>query len=140
VAATATPVQDPVPACAALTCPLAACPIRTGTTPTPAAPRSRARAARPAAAGSAEARVNGNGSARMRPGELTGQVLDHLRANQDVAFTPGDVARELVRSSGAVANALASLAAHGAVTRVSDSPRRYQHPDGAKTATPAATA
>jgi len=130
-----------VPVCAALTCPLAACPVRTGAAPATARPRTRA--ARPAATGSGEARVNSNGSARMRPGELTGQVLDYLRTNDDVAFTPGEVARELGRSSGAVANALASLAAAGAVARVSDTPRRYQHPDGvanAKTAAPAATA
>ncbi|OHV40373.1 MULTISPECIES: winged helix-turn-helix domain-containing protein [Pseudofrankia] len=135
------PVQGPVAVCAALTCPLAACPIRTGTGAAPAAPRSRARAAQPPATGPAEQRVNGNGSARMRPGQLAGQVLDYLRANDDVAFTPGEIARELVRSSGAVANALASLAGHGAVTQVSDKPRRYQHLDGAaNTTAPAATA
>jgi nitric oxide reductase NorQ protein len=62
---------------------------------------------------------------RLGQGELRRQVAAHLAANPG-ARTPTVVARDLRRSSGAVGNALAKLAADGQVTREPGSPARYR--------------
>jgi DNA-binding IclR family transcriptional regulator len=63
---------------------------------------------------------------RLRPGQLDGLVLDYLRehANNE-PHTPAAVAKALRRSSGAVGNCLARLAAAGRVRQTSDHPRCY---------------
>lgn len=77
---------------------------------------------------------------RLGQGELRRQVAAHLAATSG-AYTPGQVARALGnRSSGAVANALETLAASGHAARVSTKPRRFTAtattPDAARGASP----
>jgi DNA-binding transcriptional ArsR family regulator len=63
---------------------------------------------------------------RLRPGQLDGIVLDYLRKHADEgSLSPTAVAKGLSRSSGAVANCLARLAAAGQVRETGTSPRRY---------------
>jgi DNA-binding MarR family transcriptional regulator len=64
---------------------------------------------------------------RLRPGQLDGLVLGYLRQHAgDGPLAPTTVAKALERSSGAVGNCLARLAARGQVARVSERPRRYE--------------
>lgn len=53
-------------------------------------------------------------------------VADHLHAHSGKEFTPGEIARVLDRSSGAVANALDTLVAHGVAVLTNEHPRRFQ--------------
>jgi DNA-binding IclR family transcriptional regulator len=63
---------------------------------------------------------------RLQPGELDGLVLEYLaKHGQDGPLGPTRVAKGLGRSSGAVANCLARLAAAGDARQVSERPRRY---------------
>ncbi|OHV40371.1 hypothetical protein BCD49_39680 [Pseudofrankia sp. EUN1h] len=73
-----------------------------------------------------ETPANGDGSPRLRPGQLAGQVLELLRARPTAAFSVADVAREIVRSTGAVGPALDRLTKAGAVHLVCPRPRLYQ--------------
>ncbi|KQC37901.1 MarR family transcriptional regulator [Frankia sp. ACN1ag] len=111
--------------CAALTCPLAACPARTGMpAPSTSAPRRRAR---PTA--TTTPKVNSDGSARLAPGELGRQIAELLQKNPQAQLTAGEIARELGgRSSGAVAAALPKLVDNGQVSAVNPGgrPARYQ--------------
>ncbi|SNQ49972.1 conserved hypothetical protein [Frankia canadensis] len=112
-------VAAPAPVvCAALTCPLAACPARAGAAPS--APRRRPRAAR--AATDAAAR-NASGSVRLRPGQLGTLIGDLLRDNPDAQLSAGAIARELNRSSGAVAAAMPGLISAGRVAQVNPGQR-----------------
>ncbi|OHV40847.1 AAA family ATPase [Pseudofrankia sp. EUN1h] len=62
---------------------------------------------------------------RLSPGELRRQVAAFLVSHPG-AHTPGDIARALAgRSSGAVGNALDTLAAHGAARLTSAKPRKF---------------
>lgn len=56
---------------------------------------------------------------RLPNGELRRQVAVHLHEVPGYAFTAGEVARALSRSSGAVANALTVLASNGDAELVS---------------------
>jgi len=117
-------VAAPAPVvCAALTCPLAACPARAGAAPS--APRRRPRAAR--AATDAPAR-NASGSVRLRPGQLGTLIGDLLRDNPEAQLSAGTIARELNRSSGAVAAAMPALITAGRLTQVNpgERPALYQ--------------
>jgi predicted transcriptional regulator len=87
---------------------------------TPAEARPAARADRPPK-GSEKPQAPG----RLSRGELAGLVAEHLSARPEEALTPSAVAKELGRSAGAVANALARLAGAGEVAEVSSAPRRY---------------
>jgi predicted ArsR family transcriptional regulator len=63
--------------------------------------------------------------ARLRSGELAGQVLDYLREHPG-QHSPTAIAAGLGgRSGGAVSNALARLADRGDATLTQDRPRRY---------------
>jgi DNA-binding MarR family transcriptional regulator len=64
-------------------------------------------------------------SSLLRPGQLRTLVAEFL-SEQDAPVTPGQVARHLNRSAGAVTNALARMAAEGQAALVSSSPRRYR--------------
>ncbi|GAA4898238.1 MarR family transcriptional regulator [Streptomonospora salina] len=61
-----------------------------------------------------------------RPGQLRALVAQHLIDYPDSEFTPGEIAKVLSRSAGAVANALEKLTATGEAHRTCDAPRRYQ--------------
>jgi hypothetical protein len=63
---------------------------------------------------------------RLPNGELRRQVAVHLDEAPADTFTAGEIARALGRSSGAVANALSVLAAHGEAVLVSERPARYR--------------
>jgi DNA-binding IclR family transcriptional regulator len=72
------------------------------------------------------AREGGTGE-RLRPGQLDELVLAYLREHQDAGpVGPTTVAKGLGRSSGAVGNCLARLAAAGQIRQVSEKPRRYR--------------
>lgn len=65
-------------------------------------------------------------SRRLPPGGLHGMVEDFLRANPDAEFGPGAIAKALVRSSGAVSNALDKMTATGLVVQTCPKPKRFQ--------------
>lgn len=77
--------------------------------------------------------ANSKGGRKLRSGELHGQVEDFLREPERAGrdYTPGDIARVLTRSSGAVYNCLRKLDQHGVVEQTSDKPRRYRLTDAA---------
>jgi hypothetical protein len=63
---------------------------------------------------------------RLKPGQLEPLVLAYLKDNADSGpHGPTTVAKALERSSGAVGNCLARLAAAKKVKQVTDKPRRY---------------
>ncbi|WP_431969563.1 AAA family ATPase [Nocardia sp. bgisy134] len=80
--------------------------------------------------------------ARLGNGELRRMVAAELAANAGRELSPREIAKTLVRSSGAVGNALEALTAAGHADRTSASPRRYRANAATATAAtaPAATA
>ncbi|MEU0511603.1 AAA family ATPase [Amycolatopsis sp. NPDC006125] len=76
---------------------------------------------------------------RLRNGELRRMVAEHLAHNPTATVTPSTIAQALKRSSGAVGNALATLAARGEAEQVGTSPVTYRATgktaDAAKTVT-----
>jgi hypothetical protein len=82
-----------------------------------AASPTRASASKPASPGKPE---------RLSAGGLDPLVLDYLKKNKATApHTPGQVAKGLGRSSGAVGNCLARLTDAKKTKRVSDKPQQY---------------
>jgi predicted ArsR family transcriptional regulator len=67
----------------------------------------------------------GSGPVRLARGELAHLVLVELARHRDEPCSPGQVARALGRSSGAVANALERLVTSGEAVLTAHSPRRY---------------
>ncbi|MFE3196316.1 hypothetical protein ACFXHA_45475 [Nocardia sp. NPDC059240] len=66
-------------------------------------------------------------------GVLRGLVEDYLRDHPGQEFTPGQIAKALQRSSGAVYNALFSLVGKFVAQETCESPHRFQlHPDQAR--------
>ncbi len=113
-----------VPVCAALACPLAACPVRTGTP----APPSRARSRDRGGATKDAPALNASGSVRLAPGALGRLVEELLVGNPEAQLTAGEIARELGRSSGAVTAAMPKLISSGKAIQVDPGsrPARYQ--------------
>ncbi|MGI5165641.1 hypothetical protein ACQEU3_14895 [Spirillospora sp. CA-253888] len=70
---------------------------------------------------------NGGGGHRAAPRPLRPDVAAHMAAHPDAELTPGEVARVLGRSSGAVANAMATMANDGEIVMTSEKPIRYRH-------------
>ncbi|MFF4145661.1 hypothetical protein ACFY0A_30840 [Streptomyces sp. NPDC001698] len=66
------------------------------------------------------------GNKRLAPGGLRQLVIDHLNAHPSEAFTATRISRLIDRSSGAIANALATLAKQGLAEQVTDRPRTYR--------------
>ncbi|MEN8652379.1 hypothetical protein ABCR94_17685 [Streptomyces sp. 21So2-11] len=66
------------------------------------------------------------GSKRLAPGGLRQMVIDHLTAHPTEAFTATGISRMIDRSSGAIANALATLTQQGLAEQVTDRPRTYR--------------
>ena len=64
-------------------------------------------------------------SDRSAPRPLKPEVLAHLAAFPGKEFTPGEIAKVLDRSSGAVANALDTLVKTGDAVLTSERPHRY---------------
>lgn len=62
---------------------------------------------------------------RLRPGQLDGLILGYLKDHPAEPLGPTAVAKALQRSSGAVGNALARLAAAGKIRQADEHPRRY---------------
>ncbi|MCC3654051.1 hypothetical protein LIX60_21815 [Streptomyces sp. S07_1.15] len=67
-----------------------------------------------------------NGKKRLAPGGLRQMVIDHLTAHPGEAFTATKISRQIEKSSGAIANALVTLAAQGVAEQVSEKPRTYR--------------
>ncbi|HEU5024112.1 MAG TPA: MarR family transcriptional regulator [Spirillospora sp.] len=65
-------------------------------------------------------------SDRSAPSPLRPLVANHLNAYPDREFTPGEIAKVLDRSSGAVVNALDTLVARGEAVLTCERPRRFQ--------------
>lgn len=63
---------------------------------------------------------------RLAPGALRQMVIDHLQAHPGEAFTATKISRVIGKSSGAIANALVTLAGQGIAEQVSDRPRTYR--------------
>lgn len=101
---------------------------RRGRPTRPAATRPAAAAGTKKPSRTARANKNGNGRQRLPKGALRGLVEDFLReperAGQD--YTPGDIARKLERSAGAVSNCLDKLLAADTVEQTSEKPRRFR--------------
>ncbi|WP_146259302.1 hypothetical protein [Streptomyces tateyamensis] len=66
------------------------------------------------------------GGYRLAPGELHQMVLGHLQANPEQDWTPTKISQVLGRSSGAIANAMATMVSRGEAVQTSAQPRRYQ--------------
>jgi predicted ArsR family transcriptional regulator len=62
---------------------------------------------------------------RLRPGELDGLVLEHIRG-VDAPVGPTAVGKALDRSAGAVANCMSRLAKTGQIKQTIKKPRRYE--------------
>ncbi|HXR30188.1 MAG TPA: hypothetical protein VN752_03500 [Solirubrobacterales bacterium] len=63
---------------------------------------------------------------RLRPGELNGLVLAHMRKRRgDGPLTASAIGKGIGRSSGAVANCLARLAKDKALRQAKRKPRAY---------------
>ncbi|MBA9003081.1 hypothetical protein [Thermomonospora cellulosilytica] len=67
----------------------------------------------------------GAGADRAAPRPLRPEVIAHLNAHPGKEFTPAEIAKVLGRSSGAVANALETLAKNGEAVLTSERPMRY---------------
>ncbi|MBQ0987770.1 hypothetical protein KBZ10_25275 [Streptomyces sp. F63] len=67
-----------------------------------------------------------NGKKRLAPGGLRQMVIDHLTAHPGEAFTATKISRQIEKSSGAIANALVTLAEQGVAEQVSEKPRTYR--------------
>ena len=65
-------------------------------------------------------------ASRLRKGELSTLVLEHLKAHVEEPIGPSALGKALGRSSGAVANACQRLESSGSLRLVSASPRRYE--------------
>jgi hypothetical protein len=63
---------------------------------------------------------------RLAPGALRQMIIDHLQAHPGEAFTATKISRVIEKSSGAIANALVTLARQGTAEQVSDKPRTYR--------------
>lgn len=66
------------------------------------------------------------GTKRLAPGGLRQLVTDHLNAHPGEAFTATRISRVIDRSSGAIANALVTLAKQGVAEQVTERPRTYR--------------
>ncbi|MEV4731914.1 helix-turn-helix domain-containing protein [Saccharopolyspora sp. NPDC049426] len=62
---------------------------------------------------------------RLAKGELRGMVEDYLAAQPGAEFSPGQIAKALERSAGAVNNALHKLADEGYARQTQTSPKRF---------------
>ncbi|TMR04351.1 hypothetical protein ETD83_08305 [Actinomadura soli] len=63
---------------------------------------------------------------RGAPSPLRPLIAGHLNAHPDKEFTPGEIAKVLDRSSGAVANALDTLVGRGEAVLTCERPRRFR--------------
>jgi hypothetical protein len=65
-------------------------------------------------------------NARLRPGELDGLVLAHMRKHKkELPLTASAIGKAIERSSGAVANCLARLTEAKKVRQAKRKPRSY---------------
>lgn len=79
----------------------------------------------------AKATAASGSSPRLRPGELDGLVLGHMREHRSgLPITAGKIAKAIERSSGAVGNCLERLEKSNEVRRVEDKPKKYALPAG----------
>jgi len=67
-----------------------------------------------------------SGGSRLGQGQLHQLALDHLRAHPDQEWTATGIAKEIGRSSGAIANALATMTGRGEAEMTCAAPRRYR--------------
>ncbi|MFE0178043.1 hypothetical protein ACFWZ2_37615 [Streptomyces sp. NPDC059002] len=81
-----------------------------------------------------EAIILPGGRQRLAPGALRQMVIAHLQAHPGEAFTATKISRVIEKSSGAIANALATLTRQGIAEQVTDQPRTYRlaEPEGTR--------
>ncbi|WNE95524.1 hypothetical protein PS467_09290 [Streptomyces luomodiensis] len=70
--------------------------------------------------------LSGGAKVRLAPGALRQMVIDHLTGHPNEAFTATRISRVIEKSSGAIANALATLARQGIAEQVTERPRTYR--------------
>ncbi|MBL1102804.1 MarR family transcriptional regulator [Streptomyces coffeae] len=70
--------------------------------------------------------LSGTDKVRLAPGALRQMVIDHLTAHPNEAFTATRISRTIAKSSGAIANALATLTKQGIAEQVTEHPRTYR--------------
>jgi len=70
--------------------------------------------------------VTAPGAPRLAKGALRQMVADYLQADPGLEITPGRMAKYLGRSTGAVSNALDTLAEKGQVEMTKESPRTFR--------------
>ncbi|NUS83199.1 MAG: hypothetical protein HOY75_10720 [Streptomyces sp.] len=70
--------------------------------------------------------ASGGEKVRLAPGALRQMVIDHLNAHPTDAFTATRISRIIGKSSGAIANALATLTKQGIAEQVIERPRTYR--------------
>lgn len=75
---------------------------------------------------SAVSRAVSGGGTRLGQGQLHDLALEHLRAHPDQEWTATGIAKEIGRSSGAIANALATMTSRGQAEMTCAAPRRYR--------------
>ncbi|MBO2460326.1 AAA family ATPase [Actinomadura violacea] len=96
-------------------------------TTAPANPTTTASITLPAtASGTAPGAAPASSGGRLGQGELRRRVAAVLADRPGDLLTPGEIAKELARSAGAVANALDTLTDRGQAERVAGRPRRYR--------------
>jgi AraC-like DNA-binding protein len=102
---------------------------KTSTNPAPAAAAETVDEPGPGADPAAQpAPVPGSagGGARLGKGELRAQVEEHLRAHPEREWTPGQIAKVLKRSAGAIHNACQKLVSDNVAQTFLNAPTRFQ--------------
>jgi hypothetical protein len=74
----------------------------------------------------------------VRPGGLRDKVLAHLDDYPDKEFTPHEIHKVLIHSSGAIANALEILVKLGEAEVAAEKPRRFRRAANPADAAPGA--
>ncbi|AQW48265.1 MarR family transcriptional regulator [Streptomyces violaceusniger] len=70
--------------------------------------------------------ITSGSKVRLARGALRDMVVDHLTAHRGEAFTATGISRVIEKSSGAIANALVTLAQRGITEQVTERPRTYR--------------
>ncbi|HEU5106210.1 MAG TPA: hypothetical protein VFU11_10245 [Solirubrobacterales bacterium] len=91
--------------------------------------KSKAAQAKPKSSSASSSADGKSTSPRLKAGELDGLVLGYMKKHPDkLPISPGGIAKEIKRSSGAIGNCLERLKRQKEVRRVEDKPKKYDLP------------